>query len=92
MKRAFAYLGVFFGGVVVGYVVDGFTSPSMLPQSSRRSFGMTDSYVLERFAPVCEGLQAKGCSCEPVVFTENTCESDLRDLLDEQLFAPEGRN
>ena len=63
-----------------------------MERGGRRSFGVSDAYILERFAPVCEGLQAKGCSCEPVVFTENTCESELRDLLNEQLFPPEGRN
>jgi hypothetical protein len=37
-------------------------------------------------------LRAKGCSCEPVVFTERTCDSELRDILNEQLFPQEERN
>ena len=85
MKTITKYSVVFIVGVIVGYALFG-SQFGLAPATDRRSFGVSDDYVAERFAPVCDALKASGCTCEPVVFTERTCQSQLRDVLNDRLF------
>ena len=85
MKKALAYGLVFVLGAVVGQIALGALVVSFGPSGSR-SFGVSDELLKERFEPVCERMRARGCSCEPVVFTENMCKADLDEIMRDRLF------
>ena len=43
--------------------------------------GLSDSYVSSKLKDVCNHLNERGCSCRPVIHTENRCVGKLREFL-----------
>jgi hypothetical protein len=84
LTRVAGYIAVFVAGGIVGSLL--FDANLSIGTSGRSSVGVSNEYVIERLAPVCDRLRANGCDCEPVLFTERTCQAQLDDLLMRQLF------
>ena len=89
-KTVAGFVASFVAGAIVGsFLFDtriGFGPSANLP------FGQSNAYVTQRLAPVCDRLREQGCSCDAVIPTENTCRTQLDDLLMKQLLEPTERD
>jgi hypothetical protein len=90
VAKAVSYVVVFIAGGLAGSLL--FDMRVSLGASPSARTGASNEWVTERFAPVCDRLKARGCTCEPVLFTGRTCRAQLDDLLMRQLFDVDERD
>ena len=50
-----------------------------------KTFGVGAEYFKHQLKDTCEYLEGKGCSCQPIVRTNDACKDELRKYVDKKM-------
>lgn len=81
MSKYIKYFLIFISGAIMYQIALIALTGTWNYKPDEKAYGVSDSYVRERFKDVCEFLESKNCNCYPVVHTDLSCQSDLDEYL-----------